>query len=372
MRGSIQNSDKGRAKARAISSIIQDLITNKETMFTKKVNYFTTEKVTGSLSMSDAQAISNLCNQRSEAIKREVNNYNVCSKVVRMNTMTGASGNEVDFVKQLPVILIRDRVKTLMVELGEYAGLQGFLMEHIKLKDAWLEEINKQLLTSPKDTQEILDLVAEQQLLTNKRANLNGKVKLKHVDSAEFVDQENRTNVMLYLLNEAKASKIGEFIHKGGKLDTMRKNLANLPGYEYEELPDGRSALVTITPNYLNGELDKLHEELADLHRVDERRVNGFKAKKKTFETERTAKYNEDYAVEYDGNLEAARQLWNEIVLIENKVNSLRNGLKAQWLEDLKKEKLEVSSYKITIPEQLKPIINKLNPSAKDSKQVAN
>ena len=86
------------------------------------------------LSLSQAQSISNLCNQRAIEISNKLNNVNNYSKSVEVD------GQEHMTVKgrKLP-----ENVVDLLKEKSELHACQGFLMENIKAKDTMLNEIKR-------------------------------------------------------------------------------------------------------------------------------------------------------------------------------------------------------------------------------------
>jgi hypothetical protein len=98
------------------------------------------------------------------------------------------------------------------------------------------------------------------------------------------------------------ASHLGQFIHKSGKLSQLRKELSNIPSIEWFEIEDGKKTPVKITKHHDSQSLLDLHEEVAELHRTYEQRVNYFKAKVKNLtsdENARIQKENADKAAEF-------------------------------------------------------------------------
>jgi predicted amidophosphoribosyltransferase len=81
---------------------------------------------TKGLSMSQAQSISNLCNQRALEIQRELDSYNVCSKSIKMN------GENYSLVDAYPM---PSAILELLKEKGRLHATQAFLMEAIKEKE---------------------------------------------------------------------------------------------------------------------------------------------------------------------------------------------------------------------------------------------
>ena len=331
-------------------------------MFSKEVNYFGKD----GLSMSDAQAISNLCNQRSEAIIRELNKANSCSKYILLNTLTGGNADDAELVTQESKPLNLEITIEKLKSLGKYAGAQAFLMEHIKLKQELLDENAKASthtsIEFTKETQALIDehfeLKEELRSLGYEKPSLRG--------AQVFYNTTVKPSILLdYLMNEALAAKIGTFIHKGGKLDTLRKETADLKSTEYAKLPDNRTAIVSIYPSHDDTYLEELHEELADIHRNTERKVNGYKALAHNYETEQNQ-------VEQDKYTKKLIEFNEKYSLLSNKVtqaNTAAETAKAkeirEFREALKKERLVISNYKIIVPDAIKSVVDEFNKNIK-------
>ena len=114
-----------------------------------------------------------------------------------------------------------------------------------------------------------------------------------------------------YLESEAFASHLGQFIHRTGKLASMRSEVSNLPSIEWMSVKDGEKTPVKINKHHSSIELLNIHEQIASAHRVYEQRVNYFKAKVKNIVSEANAqiqKENADRSAEYA----AQEKLFNE------------------------------------------------------------
>lgn len=228
------------------------------------------------LSLSQAQSISNLCNQRATEIANKLNVVNNYSKLVRVDgdvhvTVKGC---------KLP-----ENVVELLTEKAELHACQAFLMENIKAKDALLNQAKKEAadisnVQFPRDY-DYLDPVV-----------------IPQVDENWGWSQLTKAEYNEYLEADAFAAHIGQFIHKGSILDTLRSELPTLPAIEWMTIKgDGTKSPVTIKVHHTSEELLKVHENLANLHRGYEQRVNYYKAKVKnlvTQENARIAKLNAD------------------------------------------------------------------------------
>jgi hypothetical protein len=258
------------------------------------------------LSMSQAQSISNLCNQRSKDITAALADINNASKTIKI-------GKE-DYVhtagKPIP-----SNVVELLANKARLHATQAFLMENIKAKDSIINEIKYESFdfeeTNPSPTREpqimpeIVSQVGEDW----------GWEQLTESEYNEFIEAE------------AYASHIGQFIHKGGSLDRLRTELPKIQTLEFMELEIGKKSPMKVTVHHKPEELLKTHEELAALHRGYEQRVNYFKSKVKNSVTKENARISKL-------NAEAQAEA--------NEKNSLAMGeytkKREEWLALYKKE----------------------------------
>lgn len=235
---------------------------------------------TKGLSMSQAQSISNLCNQNAQEIQRELDSYNNATKSITID--------KVQYTLQEGIV-IPDDILDKLKNKGDLHACQAFLMEAIKGKESELERLR---LISPS----LLHLVApirayapDYDILDNEEESWGW---------AQLSDSEYSE----YLQAEAMASHLGQFIHKNGKLTQLRKDLPNTASIEWFEVKDGEKTPVRITKHHHSQSLMQLHEDIAEEHRVYEQRVNYFKAKVKNLvsdENARIQKLNADNAAEF-------------------------------------------------------------------------
>ena len=232
------------------------------------------------LSMSQAQSISNLCNQNAQEIQRELDSYNNCSKSI---TVAGQVYSLQDGVP------MPDNILDLLKNKGDLHACQAFLMESIKSKDA---ELSRLKYSQP----DLSHLVKpERELIDDYEVEYGveeswGWTQLSDAEYAE------------YLQAEALASHLGQFIHKSGKLTQLRKELPNTPSIEWFEVEDGKKTPVKVTKHHLAPVLMSVHEQIAAEHRVYEQRVNYYKAKVKNLvsdENARIQRVNADKAAEF-------------------------------------------------------------------------
>jgi hypothetical protein len=250
------------------------------------------------LSLSQAQSISNLCNQRAREIIENLVGVNNYGKTVDILQATGEiKTHTIQVGKPLP-----ENVVTLLKEKAELHACQAFLMENIKAKDAMLKEA--------REAQPDFSGIEVPKRPVVELMDIKNKL-LKDVTEAWGWEQLSASELNEYLEAEAFASHIGQFIHKDGILDHLRNELPHVPPIEWMTIKDGEKTPVEIKTHHTSEQLLKVHEELAAEHRQYEQRVNYFKAKVKnltTAENARIARVNAD--------------LQNEAEAINNKLNS--------------------------------------------------
>lgn len=302
-----------------------------------KKNSLTSNK---GLSLSQAQSISNLCNQRAREIEAKltgVNNYSKSVTIIESkfpktyNTVTG---------KKLP-----SNVVELLIEKSTLHACQAFLMENIKAKDSLLTEIKKAVA-------DISSVEMPKQPLTKQLINLPvvdetfGWSELSVSETNEFIEAE------------AFASHIGQFIHKGGALDHLRTELPTVPAIEWMTIKDSEKSPVTITTHHTSEELLLLHEELATLHRQYEQRVNYFKAKVKNITTEENArivKVNADNQIDFQKfNNEQQSEYQTAYKSYLESVKTIQSEFEKERQAKIK----EIAAMRINIDERFQKVIN--------------
>lgn len=225
------------------------------------------------LSMSQAQSISNLCNQRAKEISNKLDNINNVSKelVIGTETYIETQANP-----------IPDNVVHLLQEKASLSATQAFLMENIKAKEELINEIRF----------EVFDYGVEEPL----RPQEVSEVLPSEVNEEWGWEQLTQAEYNEYLEAEAYASHIGQFIHKKGTLDRLRAELPNIKTLEFMEIESGKKTPLKVTIHHTSEQLLAIHEELAALHRGYEQRVNYFKAKVKNSVTSENARIQRERA----------------------------------------------------------------------------
>jgi len=223
------------------------------------------------LSMSQAQSISNLCNQRAKEISTKLDNINNVSKklVIGTGTYIKTQGNP-----------IPENVVQLLQAKARLSATQAFLMENIKAKDELINEIRF----------EVFDYDVEEPL----RPKEVSEVLPSEVGEEFGWDQLTTAEYNEYLEAEAYASHIGQFIHKRGTLDRLRAELPNIKTLEFMEIEVGKKTPLKVTIHHTSEQLLTIHEELAALHRGYEQKVNYFKSKVKNAVTSENARVQKE------------------------------------------------------------------------------
>ncbi|MFW6272559.1 MAG: hypothetical protein ACOC2U_02115, partial [bacterium] len=222
------------------------------------------------LSLSQAQSISNLCNQRANEISNKLSKINNYSKTITYD-------GEQHVLEQ--GVKIPENIVELLQEKSKLHACQAFLMENINAKQIMLDDVKYE----EADISEVA--FPESPQLYNPDDYI-----IKNVDEEYGWEQLKTSEYNDYLEAEAYASHIGQFIHNNSKLNNLRNELVNVPSIEWMEIETGKKTPIQINVHHTSDELMKIHEELASLHRKYEQRVNYYKAKVKNIVTEENSR----------------------------------------------------------------------------------
>jgi hypothetical protein len=239
--------------------------------------------------MSQAQSISNLCNQRSRDISFKLRDINNVEKVLKIGEETYV---------ETPGKKMPENVVDLLADKSRLHATQAFLMENIKAKEEMLTAIKHKQMdidTEIPKCGEILDAEIE--------SSVSEDWGWGQLSVAEYNE---------YLEAEAFASHVGQFIHKGGKLDNLRSELPTLKTLEWIEVESGKKTPLKVSVHHTAEELGDLHEQLAGVHRTHEQRVNYFKAKVKNLVTTENARIAKENAVKEASVAEANQKVLND------------------------------------------------------------
>lgn len=261
------------------------------------------------LSMSQAQSISNLCNQRSKDITAALSDINNASKTIKIN----GEEHELAVAKPLP-----DNVVELLENKARLHATQAFLMENIKAKDVMINHIKGEYFDYETENPSPINPIREMPEVQVQVIEEWGWNQLSTLEYNEFIEAE------------AYASHIGQFIHKGGTLDRLRTELPKIQTLEFMEIEKDKKTPVKIKAHHKSEDLLKTHEKLAALHRSYEQRVNYFKSKVKNAVTKENARISKI-------NADAQAEVNEKNLLILNEFQKKREI----WLSNYKKANLD-------------------------------
>ena len=287
------------------------------------------------LSMSQAQSISNLCNQRSRDISFKLRDINNVEKVLKIGEET---------YTETPARKMPEDVVDLLSDKSRLHAAQAFLMENIKAKSELLSEIKDRDFDFDVDLPKCGDLQS---------ADIE-----RSVGEDWGWNQLSTTEYNEYLEAEAFASHVGQFIHKGGKLDELRSELPTIKTLEWIEVESGKKTPLKVSVHHTSEELGDLHEKLAAIHRNHEQRVNYFKAKVKNLVTSENARIAKENAVKEA----SVNEINQNTISVYNKAKEEWNASyrKASHLfeEESQKEIEKTAALRIAIDPRFQTVID--------------
>jgi hypothetical protein len=189
--------------------------------------------------------------------------------VIGSDTYTEVKGNP-----------IPANVVELLTAKARLSATQAFLMENIKAKDELINKIKYEGFQYSVEAP-----VRPQTISENIPTEVDEDFGWDTLTTAEYNE---------FIEAEAYASHIGQFIHKGGKLDRLRAELPTIKTLEFMEIEVGKKTPLKITIHHTAAQLLTIHEELAALHRGYEQKVNYFKSKIKNATTSENAKIQKE------------------------------------------------------------------------------
>lgn len=296
-------------------------------------------KKTG-LSLSQAQSISNLCNQKSLEINRALGNISNFSRTINM-----PNGDKLPQVvaKSIPTNIVE-----ILSEKSQLHAIQAFLMENIKAKDTLLGELSMKRFIEPSD------------IKVPERPEYIQPETMDKVEEDWGWNQLTEAEYQEYLEVEAYAAHIGQFIHKGGKLDYLRNELVTTDLLQWIDIQDGVKTPVVLETCHTSEQLMDVHEKLSSLHRKYEQRVNYFKAKVKNMVTDENAsrnKTNANLIADANNKNQLLRnQYQSELDKYVGEVEVLQHEFESQKEKDIK----ELSQLRISVPDRFKTLIDEM------------
>lgn len=300
------------------------------------------------LSLSQAQSISNLCNQRALEIGAMLNGVNNYSKTVEVNNGTGTIKTYTTVVgKQLPI-----NVVALLNEKASLHACQAFLMENIKAKDNALK-------VAKSETADLGDLEAPDKPKVYNPA-INQLAEVNSADGKEWGwEQLTASELNEFLEAEAYAAHIGQFIHEGGPLDRLRKELGKgISPIDWMIIQDGIKTPVEVTTHHTSEELLAVYEELAEIHRKKEARCNCFKAKVKnltTAENARIANINADAQADAENKNNIEQSTYDTAFkAYSERVKTISAVFEKARQANIK----EIAAMRIEVDERFQPVVD--------------
>ena len=287
------------------------------------------------LSMSQAQSISNLCNQRSKDITAQLADINNVSKVLKIGeeTYTETQANPI------PVNVVE-----LLTAKARLSATQAFLMENIKAKDELINKIKYEVYNYDVDPP-----VRPKTISETVPSAIDEDFGWDTLSTAEYNE---------YLEAEAYASHIGQFIHKGGKLDKLRAELPTIKTLEFMEIEVGKKTPMKVSIHHTAEQLLSVHEQLAALHRGFEQRVNYFKSKVKNATTSENARIQKErgliQAKVNNENAEAA----NNYKLAYDKWSGEERQAQHEFEEKRQARIQETVNLKIEVAERFQDVVD--------------
>ena len=294
--------------------------------------------VNSGLSLSQAQSISNLCNQAAIEIGNIVTSVNNAGKTVEINGVNKL------LVKPKP---IPSDIVNLLLLKSKYHACQAFLMSNIKAKDDMLKSIKSENADLSKvaypEQPKFIDIKKEF---------------LPNVDEEWGWEQLKLSEYNEVLEAESFAAHIGQFIHKNGVLTSLRSELVDIPSIEWMSIKEGEKIPVDIGVHHTSEQLLSIHNNLANLHREYEQRVNYFKAKVKnlvTAENARIAKHNADLQNEVSKQNNEMQVKYETAMRFANEeANKIRKDF-----EQLRQTRIaEVSSMRINVDGRFQSVVD--------------
>ena len=299
------------------------------------------------LSLSQAQSISNLCHQRATEIGHKTSNVNNYSKKVTV----GKKVHEVVAGKPLP-----ENVVDLLTEKAELHACQAFLMENTKAK----AEMLIKLKTDRPDFSGVQVPESPKYVVAEVLPEVGEEFGWEQLTVAEYSE---------YLEAEAFASHIGQFIHKGSTLDSLRTELPGLPAIEWMTIKDGQKSPVEIEKHHTSEDLLELHEKLAGIHRGYEQKVNYFKAKVQnltTAENARIANVNADAEGEAE---KTNKDLRAKFELEQKEYQAKVQGIKVEFEKERQAKIKTTAALRIDVSPRFQKVVDTFLKQLPDSQE---
>jgi len=298
------------------------------------------------LSLSQAQSISNLCNQEARDIQSKIDSINNCEK-----TLTLPTGVYVE----TQGIKMPDDIIDLLQEKARLHATQAFLMDNIQAKQNMLDALKKKRFEFdiPNPTPPDYDAFYYQD----------------EVNEEWGWEQLSRGEYNEYLEAEAFASHHGQFIHKNGKLDKLRSELPKLKTLEWIELEREKKTPMNVTIHHTIDELGELHKNISAIHRQFEQKVNYYKAKVKNLVTLENARIANDNAFLQSFENEANDKRNSQYSIAIQEWQGKRKKAEMEFNANIQNEIGKVAALRIMVDPRFKVVIDRFLDTIGDSKE---
>ena len=295
------------------------------------------------LSMTQARSVSNICNQNAEELDNMFETINNFKSSVLIDQMPFEHSTGTP---------IPDNIVDLVLKKSEYVVVQSYMMEAIKHKEA--------LIASTKN-------MVDRNMATWSRENPEPRYpepflcsRTSPVTEAEMWETLSQTEMEEFVSEEAKASTIGKFIHKGSVLDKLRKELPTLKTLSWFEDLKGNSYPMTLNTHHTPEQLFGVYETLAGHHRKHEMRVNYYKAKVKNL----TLSTNQEIARKNNLLEEEVRKLQREDMAAYRasitEYSARRDQANEEFAEEALRLQGEYAALRIVVPVSMKKLVDTL------------
>jgi hypothetical protein len=294
---------------------------------------------TKGLSLSQAQSISNLCHQACRDIDAKLVNINNAGKVLKIDG--------VEYVETQSHPITGD-IPRMLSDKSTFHATQAFLMENIKTKQELLEKLQHDEFS-----------YGDFEMKSPEYPDLEEFEPTPLVGESWGWRQLSTSEYNEYLEAEAFASHFGQFIHKGGKLDVLRRELPTLKTLEWMVIEDGKKTPLQVNIHHSIDQLGQLHEELSTIHRAYEQRVNYFKAKVKNLVTQENARISRENA---DRQAEINKINDDLITAYEKQREKYTSSFKQarmEFEEQRQKSIQETANLRILVDDRFKPVIDR-------------
>lgn len=289
------------------------------------------------LSLSQAQSISNLCNQASRDISSKLNNINNATRELTLDSKT--------YVETQGHALPED-LNSLLEAKAKLHATQAFLMENIRAKDTLINTLKKKSFVYDVESPNYPELEEQPNYFDYEVEEDWGWAQLSKVEYSEFLEAE------------AYASHYGQFIHKGGKLDKLRTELPTMKTLEWLEVEAGKKTPLNVTVHHTIDQLGAVHEQLAAIHRTHEQKVNYYKAKVKNLVTAENARLAKEIADTTSGINERNDKLLAEYQTLREKYQADKRKASVEFEEARQKDIAKTSALRIEVDTRFKEVIN--------------